>query len=219
MPTTRLRWVASAIASLMLISVITIGGTSSTRPDQIAAATQLDMAPRTFAPKASRSVPFGLRLGSTSTSSSSSTSSTSSTSTTAVPPTTVQVRETPSSPTTVRTRAPVTTAKKAPQTSTTVQEEPAAAVSSDDGEYVSPIPRNSTEACIVRREHGGSWSEGSNPTHKGRYQFARGTWVAHGGVGAHWDNWALTSPKEQDEVFIETVRVNGYRDWTPYNGC
>lgn len=83
--------------------------------------------------------------------------------------------------------------------------------------YVATIPRNSTEACIVQNENGGSYAFGTNPSHMGRYQFAYTTWVANGGNPNTWGSGA--SPAEQDQVFINTVAHNGYRDWTPYDGC
>lgn len=70
--------------------------------------------------------------------------------------------------------------------------------------------------CIRQRENGGSYDRGTNPTHFGAYQFSRSTWAANGGDP---DDWGSASPEEQDRVFANTVARNGYRDWTPYDGC
>lgn len=79
------------------------------------------------------------------------------------------------------------------------------------------IPRNPVEACIVQREHGGSYSRSSNPTHFGRYQFSRPSWARHGGNPA---TWGTASPAEQDRVFLRAVADDhGYREWQPWDGC
>jgi hypothetical protein len=107
-----------------------------------------------------------------------------------------------------------TTARPRPATATTAAARPAPA---PEAAYGSSIPRNATEACIVRREHGGSYSRGSNPTHFGRYQFSRASWAAHGGDP---DTWGSASPEEQDRVFVQAVEDDGgYSEWTPYDGC
>lgn len=71
-------------------------------------------------------------------------------------------------------------------------------------------------ACIRQRENGGSYERGSNPSHFGAYQFSRSTWAANGGDP---NEWGTASAEEQDRVFANTVARNGYRDWTPYDGC
>lgn len=90
------------------------------------------------------------------------------------------------------------------------------------------VPRNhlphrgfsSARECVAEVEHGGSYSESTNPTHKGRYQFSRPTWIAFGGPAEHWDDWSLTSPAEQDEVFERAWNSpGGPGNWFPYDGC
>lgn len=69
-------------------------------------------------------------------------------------------------------------------------------------------------------EHNGSYDESDNPTHKGRYQFARSTWIAYGGVPEHWDDWSLATPAEQDDVFERAWNSpGGPSNWLPYDGC
>jgi hypothetical protein len=71
-------------------------------------------------------------------------------------------------------------------------------------------------------EHGGSYDESSNPTHKGRYQFSRSAWISFGGIPEHWDNWDLASPGEQDAVF-ESAWSQGpavqQQQWLRWDGC
>lgn len=74
--------------------------------------------------------------------------------------------------------------------------------------------------CVSMVEHGGSYDESTNPSHKGRYQFSRSTWIAYGGVASHWDDWSLASAAEQDEVFERAwSSPGGPENWLPYDGC
>lgn len=79
---------------------------------------------------------------------------------------------------------------------------------------------STAKECASMVEHGGSYDESNNPSHKGRYQFSRPLWIANGGVAAHWDDWSFTTPAEQDAVF-ETAwyAPRGYNNWLPYDGC
>lgn len=80
---------------------------------------------------------------------------------------------------------------------------------------VGMTPRNSTEACISRRENAGSYGRSSNPSHFGRWQISRTLWTEHGG-GPDW-GWA--GPAEQDRVFRAIVNADSYAPWTPFDGC
>lgn len=83
--------------------------------------------------------------------------------------------------------------------------------------FVSTIPRNAIEACIIQNESRGSYYP--NPPGDGgqRYQFLYSTWIAHGG---NPNTYGHASPAEQDQVFINTVRDDpGYTDWRAYDGC
>jgi len=71
-------------------------------------------------------------------------------------------------------------------------------------------------ACIAAVEHGGAYDRSSNPSHFGRYQFSRGTWIAYGGNPATWGN---ATPQEQDAVFARAVAAGGLSNWLPYDGC
>lgn len=203
MPPTRSRWLASAAASVLCLGLMALGTDHPTRPDQTVAAEAISVS-RTFRAQPSRSRPYRDVPEPPTT-------------TTAPPSTTTSIpsrsRPNPdkasSSTTRLVARRTPTTVQKPPPSSTL------AGPATSSG-YVSPIPRNATEACIVQREHGGSYSRGTNPTHFGRYQFSRSTWAANGG---NPDTWGIASPQEQDAVFIRTVQRNGYRDWLPYNGC
>lgn len=74
----------------------------------------------------------------------------------------------------------------------------------------------STAECIGRVENGGDYGRSSNPTHFGKYQYDRSTWVAHGG---NPEDWGTASPEEQERVFAEGTAQYGYSAWTPYNPC
>jgi hypothetical protein len=75
-------------------------------------------------------------------------------------------------------------------------------------------PRNWKEACISRRENGGGYDRSSNPSHFGRWQFATQIWHTEFGQS----DWGYASPAEQDRVFVESVRDQGYAPWAG-NGC
>ncbi len=77
-------------------------------------------------------------------------------------------------------------------------------------------PNAAIELCIIQHENGGDYGRSSNPTHFGRYQFSRSTWIRYGGDP---NTWGHASPEEQDRVFRRAVNENGYQDWTPYNPC
>lgn len=72
------------------------------------------------------------------------------------------------------------------------------------------------ESCIVTSESHGNYYPNDNPTHFGKYQYDRSTWVAHGGNAA---DWGTASPEEQERVFRNGVNKFGYGAWTPYDGC
>jgi hypothetical protein len=81
---------------------------------------------------------------------------------------------------------------------------------------------STAKECVSMVEHGGSYDESSNPTHKGRYQFSRPAWIYFGGVPEHWDNWELATPEEQDRVF-ENAWSQGpavqKQQWLNWDGC
>lgn len=70
--------------------------------------------------------------------------------------------------------------------------------------------------CISTCENGGDYGRSTNPTHFGKYQYDRQTWVAHGGDP---DDWGTASPEEQERVFANGTAQYGYGAWTPYDGC
>jgi hypothetical protein len=72
------------------------------------------------------------------------------------------------------------------------------------------------EECIAMVEHGGAYDRSTNPTHFGRYQFSRSTWIAYGGDPA---TWGSASPAEQDAVFARAMAAGGQSNWLPYDGC
>lgn len=76
--------------------------------------------------------------------------------------------------------------------------------------------------CVSMTEHGGSYDESSNPSHKGRYQFSRSSWISFGGIPEHWDDWSLATPAEQDAVF-EAAWSQGpavqEQQWLRWDGC
>lgn len=76
--------------------------------------------------------------------------------------------------------------------------------------------------CVSMVEHGGSYDESRNPSHKGRFQFSRSAWISFGGIAEHWDDWTLASPGEQDAVF-ETAWSQGpavqQQQWLRWDGC
>lgn len=76
--------------------------------------------------------------------------------------------------------------------------------------------------CVSMTEHGGSYDQSSNPSHRGRYQFSRSSWISFGGIPEHWDNWSLASPGEQDAVF-ETAWSQGpavqQQQWLRWDRC
>lgn len=74
----------------------------------------------------------------------------------------------------------------------------------------------STAECIGQVENGGDYGRSSNPTHFGKYQYDRQTWVAHGGDPS---TWGTASPEEQERVFAEGTAKYGYGAWTPYDSC
>jgi hypothetical protein len=74
----------------------------------------------------------------------------------------------------------------------------------------------SMERCIIRAESGGNSQVMNSSGHYGLYQFSSQTWQAHGGSAATFGH---ASVSEQRRVFQNTVAANGYRDWTPYDGC
>jgi hypothetical protein len=74
----------------------------------------------------------------------------------------------------------------------------------------------SMEHCIIAAESGGDSQVMNSSGHYGLYQFSASTWQAHGGSAATFGH---ASVGEQRRVFQNTVAVNGYRDWTPYDGC
>lgn len=74
----------------------------------------------------------------------------------------------------------------------------------------------SMQRCIIARESGGNSQVMNSSSHYGLYQFSASTWVAHGGSAADFGH---ASVAEQNRVFYNTVAANGYRDWTPYDGC
>jgi muramidase (phage lysozyme) len=86
-------------------------------------------------------------------------------------------------------------------------------------------PRNAIEACISRRENGGSYARSSNPTHFGRWQLSHQLWTEFApGLESRFPGitgrWGFASPAEQDAVFVAVVARNpSYSDWRPYDGC
>lgn len=68
----------------------------------------------------------------------------------------------------------------------------------------------------MARESGGNYYPTGNPTHFGKYQYDRQTWVAHGGNASEW---GTASPAEQERVFRNGVNKYGYGAWRPYDGC
>lgn len=75
---------------------------------------------------------------------------------------------------------------------------------------------DSMQRCIIRAESGGKSQIMNSSGHYGLYQFSSSTWAAHGGSSASFGH---ASVAEQNRVFRSTVAANGYRDWTPYDGC
>lgn len=73
-----------------------------------------------------------------------------------------------------------------------------------------------TATCIGACENGGDYGRSSNPTHFGKYQYDRQTWIAHGGDP---DTWGNASPEEQERVFANGTAKYGYGAWTPYDAC
>lgn len=79
---------------------------------------------------------------------------------------------------------------------------------------------STAKECVSMVEHGGSYTESSNPSHKGRYQISRPLWISYGGVAEHWDDWSLTTPSEQDRIFESAwYSPGGHHNWLPYDGC
>jgi hypothetical protein len=72
------------------------------------------------------------------------------------------------------------------------------------------------QQCIIRAESGGNPQIWNASGHWGLYQFSYGTWTAHGGAAA---DFGRAGADEQTAVFWQTVRDDGYSDWTPYDGC
>lgn len=72
------------------------------------------------------------------------------------------------------------------------------------------------QACIIRAESGGNPQIWNATGHWGLYQFSYGTWVAHGGPPADFGHAGVA---EQNQVYYNTVAVDGYSDWAPYDGC
>lgn len=72
------------------------------------------------------------------------------------------------------------------------------------------------QQCIITRESGGNSQIMNSTGHYGLYQFSYATWVAHGGSPSTFGH---ASVAEQNRVFWNTVAADGYRDWTPYDGC
>lgn len=74
------------------------------------------------------------------------------------------------------------------------------------------------EACVAAVENGGDYGASTNPTHKGKYQFSRATWIAYGGTGEEWDSWDVT-PARQEEIFRNAWDSGGQSNWLPYDHC
>jgi hypothetical protein len=75
---------------------------------------------------------------------------------------------------------------------------------------------SSVQECIIRAESGGNPNIFNASGHYGLYQFSESTWEEYGGSAASFGH---ASVAEQNAVFAVAVATNGYRDWTPYDGC
>lgn len=72
------------------------------------------------------------------------------------------------------------------------------------------------QSCIIAAESGGNPGIWNASGHWGLYQFSYDTWVAHGGSPG---DFGTASVAEQNQVYYNTVAVDGYSDWAPYDGC
>lgn len=74
----------------------------------------------------------------------------------------------------------------------------------------------SMQQCIIARESGGNPNIWNATGHWGLYQFSASTWSAHGGDPSLFGHASIAY---QNQIFFNTVAVDGYSDWAPYDGC
>lgn len=163
--------------------------------------------PRTFAPEISRDDPIHIAG--------------------AAPPVPLPL---PTSSTTSSTVRPTTTTSTTVQppppstTTTTAHTEAGSGYSTSCYPSVGMAPRNSTEACISKREHGGCYDASTNASHSGRWQMTESLFYSYGppkpsNPNEAWREWRYASPSAQDAAFRGVVEHEGYGNWTPYDGC
>lgn len=83
--------------------------------------------------------------------------------------------------------------------------------------HVDPNGYGGFQACVIRRESGGSSQVMNGTGHYGLYQFSYPTWVRYGGSPGSFGH---ASVAEQNQVFANAMATpGGAGNWAPYDGC